>query len=93
MVTVETIAKVRRLLAQGTAIKETARKCSVSRNTVRKIRDTGIIEPRYKKREPRPGIIGKYEESLQAKLETDLQLKPRERRKIIILRPLQNLHQ
>lgn len=85
MVTVETIAKVRRLLAKGTAIKETARRCCVSRNTVRKIRDTEIIEPRYKKRDPRPGIIEKYAESLQAKLEADLQVKPRERRKIIIL--------
>ena len=44
-----------------------------------------MITPQYKKRDPRPGILDAFKESLQEKLEFDLQLKPRERRKAIIL--------
>lgn len=85
MVSVETISKVRRLLAKQVSISEIARKCCISRNTVRKIRDTGIITSQYKKREPRTGILDKFKTSLVEKLEFDLQLKPRERRKAVIL--------
>ena len=85
MVTVETTGKVRRLLAQGVSISEIARLCCVCRNTVRKIRDKGIITPQYKKRAPRPSILDNYTQSLQKKLESDQQLKPRERRKAIVL--------
>ena len=44
-----------------------------------------MITPQYKKRDPRPGILDAFKESLREKLEFDLQLKPRERRKAIIL--------
>ena len=81
MVSVETIGKVRRLLAKGITLSEIARTCCVSRNTVRKIRDKGIITPSYKKREPRPGILDEFKASLESKLEEDQLVKPRERRK------------
>ena len=85
MVSVETIGKVRRLLAKGITLSEIARTCCVSRNTVRKIRDKGIITPSYKKRAPRPGILDEFKASLELKLEEDQLVKPRERRKAVIL--------
>ena len=85
MVTVETIGKVRRLLAKGIAIKEIARQCCVSRNTVRKIRDTGMTTPQSRKRPPRPGKLDRFKVALQARLEADQELKPRERRKAVVL--------
>lgn len=85
MVTVETIGRVRRLLSQKVSIRAISRQCCISRNTVRKIRDSGMIIPQYKKREPRPGKLTPYEKSLCSKLEEDIHHKDRQRRKAVIL--------
>ena len=85
MVTVETIGRVRRLLSQKVSIRAIARQCCVSRNTVRKIRDSGVVIPQYKKRDPRPGKLTPFEKILCNKLEEDLNLKARQRRKAVLL--------
>jgi len=85
MVTVETIGRVRRLLSQNVSIRAIARQCCVSRNTVRKIRDSGVVIPQYKKRDPRPGKLTPFEKILCTKLEEDLRLKVRQRRKAVLL--------
>ena len=51
MLIVETIRKVRMALAKGESQREVARKCRMSRNTVRKIAENGETEFKYAKRE------------------------------------------
>ena len=81
MLTVETIAKIRRYyFVEGRSIKEITRTLRLSRNTVRTVIRSDATEHRYERREqPRPQL-GDYLDPLSTLLEEDWH-RPRRRRR------------
>ena len=79
MLIVETIRKVRMALAKGESQREVARKCRMSRNTVRKIAENGETEFKYAKREVSYPVLGPHIERLKEILEKDAKLQQRKR--------------
>jgi len=80
MLTVETIAKIRRYyFVEGRGIKQITHELRLSRNTVRKVIRSNATEHRYdREKQPRPQL-GDYLERLTLLLESDLG-KPKRRR-------------
>ena len=80
MLTVETIAKIRRYhFVEGRSIKEICRLLRLSRNTVRKVIRSGTTEHRYQRASQPLPRLGPYQERLVALLEEDWQ-GPKKRR-------------
>ena len=74
MLTVETIAKIRRYhFVEGRSIKEISRLLRLSRNTVRKVIRSGATEHRYQRASQPMPRLGPYQERLVALLEEDWQ--------------------
>jgi len=74
MLIVETIRKVRMALAKGESQREVARKYRMSRNTVRKIAESGETEFQYAKREVSYPVLGPHIDRLNEILEKEAKL-------------------
>ena len=65
MLTVETIAKIRRDYLEKKGIKQIARERCISRNTVRKVIRKDEVEFRYERKKPRNSKLDAYRQDLE----------------------------
>ena len=79
------ITEVRMALGRGESMRSIARRCRISRNTVRKISQSGLTEFSYKEREPSYPVLGPFLERLEALIEANESLPRKERRTLLQL--------
>jgi transposase len=79
MLIVETIRKVRLALAKGESQRKVAQKYCMSRNTVRKIAQSGQTEFKYAERETAYPVLGPHIDRLKEILEKETELAPQRR--------------
>ena len=79
------ITEVRMALGRGESMRSIARRCRISRNTVRKISQSGLTEFSYKEREPLYPVLGPFLERLEALIEANESLPRKERRTLLQL--------
>lgn len=68
MVTLGEIVLIHDLKRQGLTVAAIARKVGLDRKTVRKYLERGLEAPVYGAREPRPRIVGPYEDYLRERI-------------------------
>ena len=80
---VDQITEVRMALSRGESMRSIAKRCRISRNTVRKISCSGQTEFRYKAREPSYPALGAYRERLEQMLAAEEDLPCGKRRTML----------
>lgn len=85
MLQVDHISEVRMALSRGESMRAIARRCRVSRNTVKKIAQSGATEFFYKARAPLHPVLGPFLKRLEVLLEANVDLPRKERRTVLQL--------